>query len=172
MSVKKLNHKPMLYIHTPITQFPDIIVQNRYSVREEIKNKKTEENLQLSKNGQTKQINDLTSSDESKNIPANPEKIDLEELSLNPFDTTRRKHFSMSRVKNFKDMDISEKLVYLENFPAQLKPVSCLYFTEITTYAGVLLSHSEEEIEIMLPNKTKTSLNKGDLQDIKMLGFH
>jgi Spore coat protein CotO len=100
-----------------------------------------------------------------------PDKDEVESNS-NPFDTKRKKHYSLQRVKHFREMTVSEKLVYLENFPVQLAPIPCLYITETTSYTGILLNKFEESIEIKLPNNTKATIMVEDLQDIRMLGFH
>ncbi len=90
----------------------------------------------------------------------------------NPFDTKRRTEYSFQKVKHFREMTVTEKVDYLENYPIQLTPLTCLYFTETTTYTGILLNNLDDSIEIQLPNRRKAVIDKADLQDIRMLGFH
>lgn len=179
MSSRKINHKPMLYIRQPITQFPNIAMQDRYFTREEPSKKgKHDKNRNMNElNVDTLKTDIVVDSDidEENLIKTNTIDSDFQdkvEADSNPFDTKRKKQYLFQRVKNFKEMSIDEKLIYLENFPEQLSPVSCLYITENTTYTGVLLNNLENLVEITLPNSSKASLDKSDILEIRMLGFH
>jgi hypothetical protein len=179
LSTKKTKHKPVIYISQPITQFPDVMMQERYSSREETSRKSVEasnENVGVAKKV-VSEHRTKTEQSNSYNKVINDSSIDVPienevESNSNPFNTLRKKQYSLQRVKHFREMSVSEKLAYLEKFPEQLAPISCLYFTEATTYTGFLLNQFEDRIEIQLPNNTKASISLEDLQDIRMLGFH
>lgn len=175
MSTRKIKHKPVLYISQPTTKFPDIMMQERYSTRDESSTKQEKASNEMIA---TKKVVYEQQTETERSFEEIGSDLDIHdyhdevESSSNPFDTKRKKHHSLQRVKHFREMTVSEKLVYLENFPVQLGPISCLYITETTTYTGILLNKFEEAVEIKLPNTTKATIMIKDLQDIRMLGFH
>jgi hypothetical protein len=176
LSTRKTKHKPVLYISQPTTKFPDIMMQERYSTRDESSRKQAKNSNEISDTKKVVNEHQIkTDHLDIKNVNQDVVEISVEdevESTSNPFDTKRKRHHSLQRVKHFREMNVSEKLSYLENFPVQLGPIFCLYFTETTTYTGNLLNRYEEQIEIRLPNNTKATIVVEDLQDIRMLGFH
>ncbi|SEN15696.1 Spore coat protein CotO [Mesobacillus persicus] len=177
MSSRKVKHKPVLYISQPITKFPDVVMQYRYSTREESSKKiKKDKSLMANELNENvlKTVTDSSIGEEkfSETVTVQEDFLEEAEADLTPFDTSRKRKYSFQRVKNFKEMSISEKIIYLENFPEQLAPVSCLYFTEQTTYTGVFLKNLEHQVEITLPNKTNVTIDKSEILEIRMLGFH
>jgi hypothetical protein len=176
LSTRKIKHKPVLYISQPITQFPNITMQERYSTKDESTKKQVKasnETIDTQKvvhrhQAETEQSYEDVVKHSGEDKPVSDEV----ESTSNPFDTKRKKQSSLQRVKHFREMTVSERIVYLENFPIQLAPISCLYITETTTYTGTLLGKFEESIEIKLPNNTKATILIEDLQEIRMLGFH
>jgi hypothetical protein len=175
LSTRKTKHKPVLYISQPITQFPDIMMQERYSTKDESPGKQVKASAVDTKKVVNETKNEHSYPQEREVVTHSGVDIHVEdevESNSNPFDTKRNKHYSLQRVKHFKEMTVSERLVYLESFPEQLGPIYCLYLTETTTYTGILLNKYDETIEIKLPNNTKATITIKDLQEIRMLGFH
>lgn len=82
-----------------------------------------------------------------------------------------QKSYSFTQVKSFKDMEIQEKLNYLENFPKQLPPVPCIFTTENSSIKGFLVQSTDDMIEIKQFNNKKVELSSNDLIDIRMLGL-
>jgi hypothetical protein len=196
LSSKKGKHRPLLYIDQPEVKFPTVIMQEVYSIKvsshketnylqkekaplsdleaadypnlaEESTEESAEQNILLEK-VMEKELEEsstpaLSIEDVQEQAPA---------LDSSPFDTKRKYDYSFRRVKNFKDLDIDEKLLYLENFPEQLSPVSCLYITPDTTYIGILTNNDGEAIEVQLRNGSSVALSKSDIQEIRMLGFN
>lgn len=177
MSTRKPKHQPVLYINQPITQFPDISMQERFSTREEPSGIQRKASNMLADIDDTDHLseNDHSYSQNKHFVHHSEEESsgdDGRESHSNPFDTKRRTEYSFQRVKHFREMTVSEKITYLENYPIQLTPITCLYFTETTTYTGILLSNLDDSIEIQLPNHRKAVIDKADLKEIRMLGFH
>ncbi|KKK36988.1 hypothetical protein WQ57_16530 [Mesobacillus campisalis] len=186
MTNKKMNHRPLLYIDQPRIQFPSVIMQEVYTIKNTKKDK-----IHL---GEEASPSELEAGVQSAITEGNTGSIPMQKVmdkeleeegtfslegdeqkpeeNPSPFDTRRRHKYSFRRTKNFKDLEIHEKLLYLENFPEQLSPVSCLYITPETTYIGVLESNGEESIEIKLRNGSTAVLAKDDIQEIRMLGFN
>ncbi|WP_404331239.1 CotO family spore coat protein [Mesobacillus maritimus] len=176
MSTRKIKHKPVLYISQPITQFPDIMMQERYSTRDELYRKQVKSSNEIADAKKVVNEHQIKTEYRDREIVNKTDEVipvaDEVESTSNPFDTKRKRHYSLKRVKHFREMAVSEKLIYLENFPEQLGPIFCLYFTETTTYTGILLNNFEEKIEIQLPNNSQATIMIEELQDIRMLGFH
>lgn len=177
MSTRKPKHQPVLYISQPITQFPDITMQERYSTREELSESSRKASNMLTDIDEHDSLTEIGHSYSQKGhfVHQSEEEsssVDDREPYSNPFDTKRRTEYSFQRVKHFREMTVSEKIAYLENYPIQLAPISCLYLTRTTTYTGFLLSNLDDSIEIQLPNHRKAIIDKADLQEIRMLGFH
>jgi hypothetical protein len=172
LSSEKIKHKPKLYISQPISQSPDIMMQRRYSTRNATPvNQPKDEQLFIEKNADMT-LEDVETGDlHSQEGTSVQSSVEVESTS-NPFDTKRKKQYSFQRVKNFKEMTIDEKLTYLENFPEQLEPVPCLFFTPNTTYTGILHRKTDDKIDIILPNHTQKTISKKELHEIRMLGFH
>lgn len=74
-------------------------------------------------------------------------------------------------VKSFKDMDIKEKLHYLQNYPKHLKPVVCEYVTEERSYRGYFQQFINEEVTIFQFDKTIKTFRLDKIKRIHMLGF-
>ncbi|MCM3586167.1 spore coat CotO family protein [Mesobacillus maritimus] len=167
MSNRKTKHKPTLYISQPMFQFPKVIMQERYSTKEE----------RFSEEQTTVKEEHLSPA--SKDTDIEPVEIEIAsnqetevESSSNPFDTKRKNHFTLQRVKHFREMTVAEKLAYLEHFPKQLNAVNCLYVLEDSTYTGVFIQNDNGLIEIKLSNGKNATLRQSEIKDIKMLGFH
>lgn len=165
-----------MYISQPITQFPDIIMQERYSTRDDLSRKQVKASNEIADTKKMVNQQQIKTEHPDREIVEQTDEMipvaDEVESTSNPFDTNSKRQYSLKRVKHFREMTVSEKLIYLENFPEQLGPIFCLYFTETTTYTGILLNKFEETIEIQLPNNTKATIMIEELQDIRMLGFH
>jgi len=79
--------------------------------------------------------------------------------------------YSFKRVKSFREMNIMEKLNYLELFPKQLPPVPCIFMTKSSSIKGFLVQLSEDVIEIKQFNDKKVELLINEITDIKMIGL-
>lgn len=79
--------------------------------------------------------------------------------------------YSFKRVKSFKEMNIIEKLNYLDHFPKLLPPVPCIFATGSSSARGFLLNKSEDSIEIKLFNDKIMDIPIEQITDVKMLGL-
>ncbi|WP_053361911.1 CotO family spore coat protein [Bacillus sp. FJAT-27251] len=187
MSNKKMIHRPLLYIDQPRIQFPSVIMQEVYTIKTAAKNDEIHLGEEAPPSESEAGVQPAFSEGNTGSIPTQKVMdkeleeegtINLEgdkqtpEKSASPFDTRQRHKYSFRRTKNFKDLEIQEKLLYLENFPEQLSPVSCLYITPETTYIGILKSIGEVSIEIKLRDGSTVILAKDEIQEIRMLGFN
>lgn len=88
-------------------------------------------------------------------------------------DTPRRSQSGIfQKVKSFREMDTLERLDYLHNFPKQLPPVPCLFQTENKAIRGYLNGKKNDEIEVLLFDKTSKTLSVKELKSVRMIGLN
>jgi Spore coat protein CotO len=85
--------------------------------------------------------------------------------------TNQEKQRNFNRVKGFKEMNLIERLEYLDNFPKALPPVPCVYYTEEKNYQGYLVEYNEQEITIRIPNQKTETIPVKNIKDIIMIGI-
>jgi hypothetical protein len=85
--------------------------------------------------------------------------------------SNQEKQRAFNRVKGFKEMDLMERLVYLDNFPKALPPVPCVFYTEEKNYQGYLVEYNEQDVTIRFPNQTTETIPFKNLKDVMMIGI-
>jgi hypothetical protein len=85
--------------------------------------------------------------------------------------SNQEKQRAFNRVKGFKEMDLMERLVYLDNFPKALPPVPCVFYTEEKNYQGYLVQYNEQDVTIRFPNQTTETIPFKNLKDVMMIGI-
>lgn len=158
MSTEK-GRGPTLYIHQPFTRTPtNNNMQNVYTNKQEMGQKQEEE-----PKGEERKRKKLSKTREAELEPILVEVSNEEK----PFEEKTRPSFN--RVKGFKEMDISERLQYLINFPKMLPPVPCVFYTTNQNYQGYLSEYLEDQITIQFHDQTTKTLAVKDLKDIIMI---
>lgn len=78
----------------------------------------------------------------------------------------------LKKVKSFREMDTMERLDYLLHFPKQLPPVPCLFQTENQSIRGYVKGKTDDDqIEVLLFNKTIKSLPVQDIKSVRIIGM-
>lgn len=78
----------------------------------------------------------------------------------------------LKRLKSFREMNIDEKLTYLENFPKQVPLPSCFFELENKMLQGFFLKRDNEEITVnLLDQKEEIKLSIKEIKDIKLSGM-
>ncbi|WP_052427483.1 CotO family spore coat protein [Neobacillus niacini] len=85
--------------------------------------------------------------------------------------TNQEKQRTFNRVKGFKEMDLMERLEYLDNFPKALPSVPCVFYTEEKNYQGYLVEYNEQDVTIRFPNQTTETISFKNLKDVMMIGI-
>lgn len=85
--------------------------------------------------------------------------------------SNQEKQRAFNRVKGFKDMNLLERLEYLDNFPKALPPVPCVFYTEEKNYQGYLVEYNEQDVTIRFPNQTTETIPFINLKDVMMIGI-
>ncbi|GLB58933.1 spore coat CotO family protein [Cytobacillus sp. NCCP-133] len=179
---EKKEKEPLFYIQQPNFQFPESKMQTVYSSRKaELESKKKHpDSLQeldaavenTIKKPEEKVVEDVA---EQKKVQETIEEFEAgrEEKKEAPsfaFTTEKRKP-SFRRVKSFKEMDTSERLDYLIDFPKQLPPIPCIFETDEKAIRGFLISRGDEFIEIKLFDESTKQISINSIKEIKMIGL-
>lgn len=94
------------------------------------------------------------------------------QIEINDLDSdASHEEAGLKPVKSFKDMDIKEKLHYLQNYPKHLQPVVCEYVTDDRSYRGYFQQFLNEEVTIFQFDKTIKTFRLDKIRRIHMLGF-
>ncbi|MFJ5714914.1 CotO family spore coat protein [Neobacillus sp. NPDC093127] len=78
---------------------------------------------------------------------------------------------SFTRVKPFKDMDLTERLDYLINFPRVLPPVPCVFYTAEKNYQGYLKEYNGRQVTIQFHDQTSKTFPLDELTNVIMIGI-
>lgn len=181
MTGKRKNRKPLLYIQQPNFQLSAGNMQEFFSSRAaakkapimeesptELKNDDVSKNEK--KEGRKKEKNrsgQFQQFEEFQVVESQTKIYDEDSVEDDKF---YKPNYTMRRVKSFKEMNVHERLIYLEGFPKQLPSVPCMFSTDNETYKGFLHKLSEDCVEVSLFDKSVVSLNIKDLKEVKMIG--
>jgi hypothetical protein len=180
----KKEMEPLFYIQQPILKFPENKMQTVYSSRKaelERKKRQLETGSELHDHPTIEKHKKKLEEEAVKKV-TDQEKVQeaieefesgREEKKEGPsfaFTTEKRKP-SFQRVKSFKEMNTTERLDYLIDFPKQLPPIPCIFETEEKAIRGFLASKDEEWIEIKLFNETTEKISIQLLKEVKMIGL-
>ncbi len=107
-----------------------------------------------------------------KSLPAQREDF-FEPISIenDKKESDLEKRSTFKRVKPFKEMELTERLEYLLNFPKVLPPVPCVFYTAGHTYQGYLTEYENNQVTIHLPDQTTKTLDVEDIKNITMIGI-
>ncbi|MEH7500762.1 CotO family spore coat protein [Neobacillus drentensis] len=147
-----LNNKskgPLLYIHQPFARTPATKMQDVYT---------------------SKQEPELL--EEEKPIPIQKEETRTENPQTTFTKTLQEKrHSTLNRVKPFKEMNIKERLDYLNNYPIVLPPPPCVFITDKKNYQGYLTEYDGHEATIRFHDQTTKTVPVIALKNVILIGL-
>jgi Spore coat protein CotO len=169
--------EPLFYINQPNISYPEINMQKvYYAQKTKTKQKESEpaysesaavdkaETLKEEKKEVERKIASLVERQEVMEKYENKQ-----EVSENPF--TKEKKSSFKRLKSFKEMNLMERLDYLEHFPKQLPPVACIFEGNNLNVKGFLVRKTDSIVEIKKFDNTVEQVSISDLRFVKMVGL-
>lgn len=196
MSKQKEKREPLLYIHQPAFKAPEGKMQETFSSRKAEERKREQllekdlekkspgnsEEKRVKKKGKifSEELQGVTGGFAS---PSHKEQLPSEEVQkmIEEYDEEKREissesedsqsDFFFKRVKSFKEMNVMERLDYLNDFPKQLPPVPCLFQTDKKAVRGFLTEKTEERIEVKLLDKSTISIPINEIKQVKMIGL-
>jgi hypothetical protein len=162
---KKTKRGPLLYVSQTFLDTPIKNMQEVFTNRQEVQ--LPIEEPQLEEEGKKKKGFEVSLA--KKDLPKEPkEKTLKQEQSIQAKQDKPRK---FNKVKSFSEMDLMERLEYLENFPKALPPVPCVFYTEEKNYQGYLVEYNDKDITIRFPNQTTEVIPFKKLKDVMMIGI-
>jgi hypothetical protein len=187
---------PLLYIIQPTISYPKVNMQDSFvmkkpgaeqSVFQDVNEKKEDkEKKETETEKNEKEGTENEKSDQKKKVSLEKENLtpdDIQELIHQyheenkkeeaPVSKGSKKHpfYTFNRVKSFREMNILERLHYIENFPKQLPPVPCVFVTKSQSVKGFLLNKTDDVIEIKQMNQNIAEIHIADLVEVKMIGL-
>ncbi|EKN68820.1 hypothetical protein BABA_12236 [Neobacillus bataviensis LMG 21833] len=88
-----------------------------------------------------------------------------------PAHQQRTSRASLKRVKPFKEMELTERLDYLINFPKVLPPVPCNFYTVEGNYQGYLSEYDQHQVTIKFHDQTSKTIPLEEVKDVLMIGI-
>jgi len=160
MAKRDFAKEPLLYIHQPNVGKVQAPMQHSYISNRKRKTEKVQED---------------------KEIEAVPKKVNRRQNSFQQGKETKQPTYSKDnngeegiepRRKNFKDMDITERINYFITRPTFAPQVRCEIRTEDRKYRGVILDFQENKVYLKIGNrKTPIEILLEDIEDIQLVGF-
>ncbi|MBS4177386.1 CotO family spore coat protein [Lederbergia citrea] len=183
--------EPLLYIHQPDFNKPEIIMQDYfYSTEKKVK----EENEKIPKKEEKKikqqqvpnfkkphntEINNRPVDDHASKEVVQEKTVKQEKKNDPPLSAASyfrrnslapaKKHWHLTPVKSFKEMSIQEKLKYLSGFPVSQPPYPCEFVTAKDQYRGTLLKYEGEQIFVKTFTEEVAEIKVDDLTAIKII---
>jgi hypothetical protein len=164
---KKKSLGPLLYVYQPFSRTPaNKNMQEVYTNRQEMEQPKEEKKLGEE---MKKKISLVKREGLSEQIQIDIINSNIQQTTSTPPPDDNRSSFS--RVKPFKEMDVSERLDYLINFPKMLPPVPCFFNTVEGGYHGYLTGYDEHQVTIQFHDQTSKTLPIEAIKDVMMIGI-
>lgn len=169
---KKAKRGPILYVsqtflNTPVKNNQEIFT-NRQEVQLPIEEPLLEEESNKESNKESKKKFFEVSLAKTE-LPKEPK--DKEAVQNHSIQPKQEKPRTFNKVKGFREMNLMERLEYLENFPKALPPVPCVFYTEEKNLQGYLVEYNEQDVTIRFPNQTTETISLKNLKDVMMIGI-
>jgi hypothetical protein len=161
---KKTKRGPLLYVSQTFLDTPVKNMQEVFTNRQEVQLPMEEPQLEEENNKKVIEVS-LAKTDLPKESKVKEVKQEKKTQS------NQEKLRAFNRVKGFKEMNLMERLEYLDNFPKALPPVPCVFYTEEKNYQGYLVEYNEQDVTIRFPNQTTETIPFKSLKDVMMIGI-
>lgn len=177
---------PLYYLQQPKLQRPKAKMQEFFSSKKAELEKRNEEGKPAAEKIMTKESERINEFTEKKQTELKGDALTKRENQIkvnetqqegknNPvsfgFQIKNKNKPSFQRVKSFKEMNTTERLDYLIDFPKQLPPVPCIFETQENTLQGFLISKTNEQIEIKQLDGSIEKVQLEVLKDVRMAGL-
>jgi hypothetical protein len=170
---KKTKRGPLLYVSQTFLNTPVKNMQEVFTNRQEVQLPIEEPQLEEESNKKKEVLEvslaktDLPKESKVKEVESKGKEVKKE---IKP-QTNQEKQRTFNRVKGFKEMNLMERLEYLDNFPKALPSVPCVFYTEEKNYQGYLVEYNEQDVTIRFPNQTTETIPFNNLKDVMMIGI-
>lgn len=161
---KKTKRGPLLYVSQTFLNTPVKNMQEIFTNRQEVQLPLEEPNVEEQS---SKKVFEVSLAKTDLPRQSKVKEVKQEEKSQ----SNQEKKRTFNRVKGFKEMNLMERLEYLDNFPKALPPVPCVFYTDEKNYQGYLVSYNESDVTIRFPDQTTETIPFKSLQDVMMIGI-
>lgn len=164
---KNKSKGPLLYINQPFARTPATNMQDVYTSKQETE--LLEEEIPVEEENKRKislAKKELTNEQIQKveNRIENPQ-------TTSTTTTQVKRHSTLNRVKPFKEMNITERLDYLINYPVVLPPPPCVFVSDEKNYQGYLIEYDGHEATIRFHDQTTQTVPVNTLKDVILIGL-
>lgn len=160
---KKTKRGPLLYVSQTFLDTPVKNMQEVFTNRQEVQLPIEEPELEEESNKKKFFEVSLAKTE----IPKEPKEKEVKQVH----NIQKEKPRTFNKVKGFREMDLMERLEYLENFPKALPSVPCVFYTEEKNLQGYLVAYNEQDVTIRFPNQTTETISLKNLKDVLMIGI-
>ncbi|WP_419888694.1 CotO family spore coat protein [Neobacillus niacini] len=161
---KKTKRGPLLYVSQTFLNTPVKNMQEIFTNRQEVQLPLEEPNVEEQSNKKVLEVS-LAKTD----LPRQSKVKEVKQQEKSQSNQEKKRTFN--RVKGFKEMNLMERLEYLDNFPKALPPVPCVFYTDEKNYQGYLVEYNESDVTIRFPDQTTETIPFKSLQDVMMIGI-
>ncbi|MFP7295802.1 CotO family spore coat protein [Neobacillus niacini] len=162
---KRTKRGPLLYVSQTFLNTPMKNMQEVFTNRQEVQLPIEEPVIEEESNKKKSFEVSLAKTD----LPKETKDKDLKKDQS--IQSKQEKPRTFNKVKGFREMNLKERLEYLENFPKALPPVPCVFYTEEKNLQGYLVEYNEQEVTIRFPNQTTETIPFKELKDVMMIGI-
>lgn len=161
---KKTKRGPLLYVSQTFLNTPVKNMQEIFTNRQEVQLPLEEPNVEEQSSKKVLEVS-LAKTD----LPRQSKVKEVKQEEKSQSNQEKKRTFN--RVKGFKEMNLMERLEYLDNFPKALPPVPCVFYTDEKNYQGYLVEYNESDVTIRFPDQTTETIPFKTLQDVMMIGI-
>jgi hypothetical protein len=168
---KKTKRGPLLYVSQTFLDTPMKNMQEVFTNREEvplpIEEPQSIVEPQPEEEGKKKKFFEVSLA--KSEIPKEPKEKEVKQD--HSIQLKQEKPRTFNKIKGFREMNLMERLEYLENFPKALPPAPCVFYTEEKNLQGYLVEYNEQDVTIRFPNQTTETISLKNLKDVMMIGI-
>ncbi|MEC1523976.1 CotO family spore coat protein [Neobacillus niacini] len=161
---KKTKRGPLLYVSQTFLDTPVKNMQEIFTNRQEVQLPLEEPHVEEQSSKKVLEVS-LAKTD----LPRQSKVLEVKQEEKSQSNQEKKRTFN--RVKGFKEMNLMERLEYLDNFPKALPPVPCVFYTDEKNYQGYLVEYNESDVTIRFPDQTTETIPFKSLQDVMMIGI-
>ncbi|AXI08802.1 hypothetical protein CUC15_07670 [Oceanobacillus zhaokaii] len=174
MSNKKFANEPMLYIQQPSIKIPEAPMQHHYTTPNKRKDAINSEAV-------TKQTKPAAVPNKRKKYntfqrelmgKVTEELANVDEIADQEKPNKENEQPTTNRKKQFKEMTLEEKLLYLADSPTYAPKIKCEIKTEDKSYRGIVTDFSDGTVFMQVGKRSAaTSILFESITEIRLIGF-
>lgn len=168
MSKKKFANEPLLYIHQPDIGSTKAPMQHSYMSQRKTK----EEHSSTDVIHAPKRVNRRHHAFRNEDVTKEIEETEEKDVASSQENEEQQLSSSNERRKQFKEMDIQERINYFLKRPDFAPKIRCEIRTKGKTYRGIVLGMEEEVVVFKTGNRSApVQIALEEISEVQLLGF-